>query len=156
MTHFSSSSCLPTTCRLGEKDLPTFKGQQVVKWDTALHFLSYLVDFWESRFLIHLIRFVDKETQYSKHVESYDINWAGSHTYGEQLQFLFRFQWLQFMGKQTVLKRPDKWRFLKKRKFYLHIHTEIHSMRSTRSVTEYLNLCFDVFSHIGQLWCLSW
>jgi hypothetical protein len=90
MTHFSSSfSCLPTICKLAEKDLPAFKGQQVVKWDTAQHFLSYLVVILESRLLIHLIRSIDKETQHSKNVESYDLNWAGSHTNGKQLQFLF-------------------------------------------------------------------
>jgi hypothetical protein len=60
----------PTICSLAEKDPPAFKGQQAVKWDTAQHFFSHVVDFLESRLLIHLIRFIDKETQYSKHVES--------------------------------------------------------------------------------------
>jgi hypothetical protein len=103
------------------------------------------VDILESKLFFRLIRSIDKETQHSKYVESYELNWAGSHTYGKQLQFLFLFQWLQFLGKQTVLTRPEKWRFLKNTKFDLHNHTEIHSMRSIRSVTDVLKIVIFLF-----------
>jgi len=47
----------------------------------------------------------------------------------KKLLFVFRFHWLQFLGKQTVLTCPDKsfpwWRFLKNRKFCIFIKKSI-------------------------------